>query len=644
MKNTTRSRTPWVASTLAALILFSPLSEAGQKRFEGVRVLRGGRVLDVAAGELGPPGQLWIDGTRILALEPLDAEIPEGTEVLDVEGCTLLPGLFDLHVHSAVAGGSMTNFLMLDPGEQLQTQLFFGVTHVVDLHGDQGSIFALRERSRTAPDMARLYTSGAAFTAPDGHATQFGVEANTVTSVRDVEARFEVLLPRQPDVIKAILEHGGWNQMPELPTLSGELFSAIAERAHAAELPLFSHVFSLAEAHTAVDNGADALVHGVFLEDIDQALVAAMVARQVAYVPTLAVVLGSAAASGGSSPYDREVVRAALHPDLVVAVAESGGVSWSAGSVLDGQEARFFGNLKRLADAGVLIGTGTDAGNPLTPHGPALLHELQLYVRAGLTPAQTLRAATLDSARILGVEADFGELAPGKVADIVVIAGDPLTDMADVWKIRQVLKAGQPVDREALPRRNAKRLAAPTVLEVGPDVGATVDGFDDADGESDWGGRWAVITDNVAPGGKSTGELAFEEGVARLSGELREGFQWGAWSGIGIGWDPAGKLLVNASGHAGLELRVRGTERPYFLTVNRAAVKDYNVFVAALPVTEEWTELKIPFSSLRQIGFGQPVDWAAGDLTGLNVDARNSPGGAALYGPFELELDWIRLY
>jgi len=641
MKNTSRSLTAWVAATMAALTLLSPVSGAGQ---DPTRVLRGGRVLDVAAGELGAPGQLWIDGDRVLAHKPLEAEIPEGTEILDVEGCTLLPGLFDLHVHSAVAGGSMTAFLMLDPAEQLQTQLFFGVTHAVDLHGDQNSIFALRERSRGAPDMARLYTAGAAFTAPEGHATQFGVEANTVTTVEDVEARFEALLPRQPDVIKAILEHGGWNQLPELPTLSAELFAAIAERAHAADLPLFSHVFSLAEAHTAVANGADALVHGVFLEDIDEALVEAMVARGVAYVPTLAVVLGSAEAMGGASPYDRAAVRAALHPDLVVAVAESGGVSWSAGSMLDGQEARFFGNLKRLADAGVLIGTGTDAGNPLTPHGPSLLHELQLYVRAGLTPAQTLRAATLDSARILGVEDDFGELAPGKVADVVVIAGNPLADIADVWKIRDVLKAGQPVDRAALPRRNAKRSAAPTVLRVGPDVDVIVDGFDDTDGESDWGGRWSVITDNVAPGGKSTGDLDFEGGTATLSGELLAGFQWGAWSGLAITWDPGGKVLVDARGHEGLELRVRGSERPYSLTVNRTAVKDYNVFVTTLPVTEEWSEIKIPFASLRQIGYGQPLDWAADDLTGLNIDARNAPVGAAVYGPFELELDWIRLY
>ena len=607
------------------------------------RVLRGGRVLDVATGELGEPGQLWIAGDRIVAHRPLGAQIPEGTQVIEAEGCTLLPGLFDLHVHSAVSGGSMTTFLMLDPSEQLQTQIQFGVTHAVDLHGDQRSIFELRDRSRRSPDMARLYSAGAAFTVPGGHATQFGVEANTVTSTDEVDARFDALLPEKPDVIKAILEHGGWNQLPTMPTLSDDLFASVAEHADAAELPLFAHIFSLDEARTAVDLGADVLIHGVFLDDIDDALIEAMLARKVAYVPTLSVVIGSAEASRGAGPYDRATVRAALHPDLARAVIEAGGVSWSAGSVLDGQEARFFGNLRRLAEAGVVIGTGTDAGNPLTPHGPSLLYELELFVRAGLTPAQTLRAATLDSARILGVDADFGELIPGKVADIVVIEGNPLANIADVWKIRDVWKAGERVDREALPARNTKRSSASTVRRVGTDVDALVDEFDDAAG-ANLGGAWTVVTDNVAPGGQSTGELTFADGSVLLAGEVSEGFQWGAWSGLGLNWDPQGKTLIDATGYEGLALRLRGTERPYTLTVNRAAVKDYNMFTVTLPVTSEWTEIEIPFSSLTQIGFGQPLDWASNDLTGLSIDARNSPMQTGTFGAFELEIDWIRLY
>ena len=166
----------------------------------------------------------------------------------------------------------------------------------------------------------------------------------------------------------------------------------------------------------------------------------------------------------------------------------------------------------------------------------------------------------------------------------------------------------------------------------------------DGDLASAWGGSWTAYTDSVAPGGKSTGEIELADGTLELTGEVSEGFQWGAWSGLDIAWDPEKKVLVDATGFEGIRLRVRGSERPYTLTVNRAAVKDYNVFFAPLLVKPEWTEIDVPFASLRQIGFGQSVEWSANDITGLNVDARNNPMGEKVFGPFELEIDWIRLY
>ena len=411
---------------------------------EPTLVLRGGRVFDASEQRAGDPVQLWIGGERVLAIEPLEAAIPAGVEVIDAGGCTLLPGLFDLHAHTAVAGGG--GVLMLGPTVNLRTQIYFGVTHVVDLHGDQRSIFGVRDRSRAAPDQARLYSAGAAFTVPGGHGTQFFIEANTVTSLEQIDHRFDALLPHEPDVVKAILEHGGWGGIPEIPTLDDELFGAIAERAHAEGLRLFAHVFSLAEARTAVTAGADALVHGVFLDEVDDELAAEMRERGVAYVPTLAVVVGAGEAARGPTPYDHPSVAAVLHPAVATAVSQPGTTGWPGFGELGGQEQRFLGNLKRLADAGVLIGTGTDAGNRLTPHGPSLLVELELFVRAGLTPARALRAATLDSARILGVEADFGTLEPGKVADVVVVRGDPTADIAAMWDVEDVFKAGRRVD------------------------------------------------------------------------------------------------------------------------------------------------------------------------------------------------------
>ena len=105
------------------------------------------------------------------------------------------------------------------------------------------------------------------------------------------------------------------------------------------------------------------------------------------------------------------------------------------------------------------------------------------------------------------------------------------------------------VDRDALIRTNLGRSSEASVLRVGEDVGTEIDGFDDGDAISAWGGEWSVVTDTVAPGGTSTGALSVAEGIARLTGEVVEGFQWGAWSGLAITWDPNQKILIDATGY-----------------------------------------------------------------------------------------------
>ena len=301
-------------------------------------------------------------------------------------------------------------------------------------------------------------------------------------------------------------------------------------------------------------------------------------------------------------------------------------------------------NLKALFDAGVLVGTGTDAGNSLTPHGPALLRELELYVEAGLTPAQALAAATLSSARILGVAADFGSLAPGKIADVVVVRGEPHLRISELWNVVEVVKRGALVDRAALAGRHAAKPVIAGARQAGRDVQATIDDFDDGDADSPWGGAWEVLVDTVAPGGKSEGELIHADGALVIAGELREGVPWGAFAGASVYWGRDESGAIDASAFAGLELRLRGAPRGYSLTVHRAAVKDYNVFATLLSVSEEWSEVRVPFADLRQIGFGKALEWSAADLTGLTVDARNVPGLPPEFGPFDLEVDWVRLY
>ncbi len=634
-----------------AILMMVPMVSPEVHAEKNPIVIRGGRIFDGTGTTSRSLGQLLLRDGRVVGEASIDTNTPAGAHIIDATGCTVLPGLFDLHVHVAVAGGPPGFLGDIPPEENLTTQLYCGVTSVLDLHADESTIFELREKSKNSPQLARLYTAGAAFTAPGGHATQFGVKAHEVETAADVAKEFRSLLPKKPDVIKAVLEHGGWGGVPTLPTLSDDVFGEIAKEARAVGLPLFVHSWTLDEAKTAVHSHATALGHGVFIGEVTPEFAAQTRRAGTAYVPTLGVVIAGQRALKGGHPYRYPLVQEALHPDLFESIDSDifhGILGYSPMARLRaGGEKVWMANLKTMADGGVLVGLGTDAGNPLVPHGPAVLLELTLYVEAGLSPGQSLQAATSSSARVLGVDDRYGSLEAGKVADVVIVTGDPSQTISDIWNVRDVIKAGVVVDREATRRLNAKRNQPAVTLKIGDGVGKQIDSFEDGDLESEWGGTWTVLTDEVA-GGKSTCRLSIGEAgsnkVLRIVGSVNKGFAYGPWAGVNVQWAPRKKKLVDATGFTGLQMRVRGTERPYGLTVHRAAVKDFNYFNVALSIKKEWSVVEIPFASLRQIGYGKPVTWEANDIAGIALDARNTLSGPPQFGTFELEVDWLRLY
>src|SRR5207248_11416345 len=109
-------------------------------------------------------------------------------------------------------------------------------------------------------------------------------------------------------------------------------------------------------------------------------------------------------------------------------------------------------NLRTVWDAGIPVAMGTDAGNIGTLHGPSVFRELGLMVQAGLTPLQALRAATVNGARAMGMEHELGTLAPGKLADLLILDADPLADVQHLARIHRVIKDGQLFAPEELMR------------------------------------------------------------------------------------------------------------------------------------------------------------------------------------------------
>jgi imidazolonepropionase-like amidohydrolase len=107
-------------------------------------------------------------------------------------------------------------------------------------------------------------------------------------------------------------------------------------------------------------------------------------------------------------------------------------------------------NLRKLLDAGITVVMGTDAGNIGTLHGPSILRELRLMQESGLTPLEVLRASTTNGARVLGLEGEVGRVAPGQLADLVLLDADPLADTGNVGKVYRVIKNGVVYDPETL--------------------------------------------------------------------------------------------------------------------------------------------------------------------------------------------------
>lgn len=614
----------------------------------------GGSIYDGTSDEAARPlGALVVDDGVIVAEIAADdadglAELSRADDVtrVDCTGRTVLPGLFDLHVHVGSPGGAYHLAGVLQPDEQLRSALYCGVTTVVDLHSPT-SVFALRDRSRVDPSLARLYAAGLAFTRTGGHPEQFGFGAMRVDALDDVAPRMAELMAYEPDVVKSVIEHGSWGGLPAMPTLDDELTAELADAVHAAGRKLFTHIFSVDEARTAVVSGADVLAHGVFLGEVDGPLARAMAREGVAYVPTLAVASAGVDTLRGELPYDELLLQGALHPHLAEELASPGSqarMMLTPMTRLDatGANDRALENLMRLDDAGVLIGIGTDAGNPFVPHGPAVAYELARYVKAGMTPARALRAGTLDSARVLGVEDVLGSLEVGKTADVLVVRGDPTADIADVVNVEHVMKDGVLVDREATRVKNVERAKPVEPRVVGEDLDAVISDFENGSLESPWGGTWTAQSDTVA-GGNSTASATVEDGVLAIAGELKSGFAMGPFAGASVVWAPSLTNVVDVTRYDALKLRVRGDADIVTVQLQSNRVRDWDQFVAQVKLTDEWTDVVIPFEDFRQTGFGQRMEWTGNDLIGLSIDTRSSPFGGGRMGAYRVEVAGIQL-
>jgi imidazolonepropionase-like amidohydrolase len=229
-----------------------------------------------------------------------------------------------------------------------------------------------------------------------------------------------------------------------------EIWGAILDEAHRQNLRVAAHVYYLADAKQLVESGVDVLAHGVRDLPVDDALIRAMKAHHTYYIPTIGVDESSYVYAEHPSWMDTPFFRHAIQPALAAQLDDP---AWRGKVLADAKKVALnkqtvainLANLKRLLDAGVAIGFGTDAGaTPLRIPGFAEHHELALMVDAGLTPVQALRLATHDAAELLGLD-DRGTVEAGKLADLIVVDGNPAADIHALDRIVAVWHRGRQV-------------------------------------------------------------------------------------------------------------------------------------------------------------------------------------------------------
>lgn len=399
-------------------------------------VVYAGRVITDASKPALGPSTVVVTDDRITSIAPGRGEAPAGAEIVDLGDKTLLPGLIDLHVHLTGDPGGDYRSEAVDPDEwgvvvgakNARLTLRAGFTTVREAGSAQYTAFALRRG--TAEGMIegpRIVAAGPPLSIIGGHGDVTGFREDvhavldqgyTCTGAVECAEKVRKASRAGADVIKITATGGVLSQQGR--GLEGHFSNAelvsIADTAHSLGLRVMAHAHGARGIESAAGAGIDSIEHGTFADD---AALKVMKAKGSYLVPTLMAFEGikERLGKGIYTPTVEAKVRMTMN-DVGKAV----------------------GRAKAL---GVPIAFGTDAG--VFEHGRNA-GEFALLVKYGLTPREALASATTVAAKLLSMEDQIGRIAPGLSADMIAVAGDPLSDVAVLEKVDWVMVRGRAAD------------------------------------------------------------------------------------------------------------------------------------------------------------------------------------------------------
>jgi imidazolonepropionase-like amidohydrolase len=391
----------------------------------------GGRVF-VGDGRVFEQGTVLVEGERILKVSEGEIPVPKDAQRIALDGRTLLPGFIDCHVHFCLDGspdpvGTLVrehaSLVTLKAAEFARRTLLAGVTSVRDMGGKDGIDLALRDAIRSGlVSGPRMLASGRLICMTGGHGWQLGQEADGPDEVMRA-AREQI--KAGADVVKFMATGGVMTPdvEPGSEQFTEEELRAGIQEAHKAGRKTATHAMGTQGILNALWAGIDSIEHGIFL---NEEAISWMVEKDVPLIPTLSALYH----------IERKGIEAGIP---AFAVEKTRRIK------------PFHLESVRVArEAGVGVAMGTDAGTPFNMHGENL-GELRRLVEVGYSPMEAIQAGTQIAAKVMGLGEELGTIEGSKLADLIVVEGDPLEDIGlllSTEAIRVVMRGGKLVKGE----------------------------------------------------------------------------------------------------------------------------------------------------------------------------------------------------
>jgi imidazolonepropionase-like amidohydrolase len=440
-------------TSITTWLMLAPLAlAAAPAQPAGLTALTHVRVIDGTGGTPLEDATVLIEGNHILAIRPGTAAVPAAAKVLDLHGDTVIPGLINAHGHLAlIADGqnSATSYTAENVLAELRQYESYGVTSMLSLGLNRDLLYQIREQQRQGTlDGATVFTADRGMGVPDA-APGLPAASDQIyrpATPQEARAAVDAMATRHADIVKVWVDSVSGTK----PAMSPEIYRAVIEEAHKRHLRVAAHVYYLADAKSLVSAGVDVLAHSVRDKPIDQELIAAMKRRGVWYIPTFTVDESFYIYAQHPGFMQLDFFKAALPPAvLTMLTSDAYSQKVNQDPKTEQHKADFAMdrvNMKAVYDAGIRVGFGTDSGAYATRiPGFSEHRELEDMVQAGLTPMQAIVCATQNNAALLGIEATRGTLRPGKRADLIVLAANPLDDITNTRSIVTIFHDGRTV-------------------------------------------------------------------------------------------------------------------------------------------------------------------------------------------------------